>query len=122
MSLHVNPHFEGGAGIIRYSIFATNAPVQVDTLTWIITAIPPNGIEKASSSTPVICYSNKNIRCGNLHDNFTGAALYDLNGKLLSEKYVVSGEVVFDVHDYGAQMLILRLFGKQHLIKKIFNY
>lgn len=122
MSLHINPHFEAGAGIIRYSIFATNTPTQIDTLTWIITATAPNGIEKVNNSKPVIYYSNKQIICGNLQDNFSKAFLYDLNGKLLLEKSIHTEEVTLFTGEYNPQILILHLIGKQNLISKIFNY
>lgn len=122
MSLHLNPHFEAGTGIIRYTIFAANTPTQVDTLTWIITATAPNAIPEIATAQPTIYYSNKRLVCKDISDDFTKASLYDLNGKLLSERNIHSGQITFVTDEYANQLLILQLTGKQSLVRKFFNY
>jgi hypothetical protein len=122
MSLHINPYFQAGTGIIRYSIYATNSPFQVDTLTWIITATAPSGIEKTSDSQPLIYNVRNQIVCKNLNNNYSRALLYDLNGRLLLDKNISSDEVALFTEEYHQQLLILRLVGKQDLTIKIFNY
>lgn len=122
MSLHVNPNFEAGTAIIRYSIFATNTPTQIDTLTWIITATAPNAIVTTRNTLPTIYYNNKQIICRNAHENYSKAFLYDMNGKLLLQKNIEKEEIVLYTQEYPSQILILQLIGKQNFISKIFNY
>lgn len=122
MSLHINPNFEAGTAIIRYSIFATNTPTQIDTLTWIITATAPNAIVTTRNTLPTIYYDNKQIICRNVHENYSKAFLYDMNGRLLLQKNIETEEVTLFTYEYGPQLLILQLIGKQNFISKIFNY
>lgn len=122
MSLHLNPHFETGTGTIRYTIFATNTPAQVDTLTWIITAVAPNAIAESLNAEPIISYNNRQIVLKNIDDKFTRVALYDLNGKLLLEQTVQSAQIIFRTDEYADQLLIIQLTGKQNLVTKFFNY
>lgn len=122
MSLHINPNFEAGTAIIRYSIFATNTPTQIDTLTWIITATAPNAVVTTRNTLPTIYYDNKQIICRNVHENYSKAFLYDMNGRLLLQKNIETEEVTLFTYEYGPQLLILQLIGKQNFISKIFNY
>lgn len=122
MSLHLNPNFEAGTAIIRYSIFTTNTPAQIDTLTWIITATAPNAIVTTRNILPTIYYDNKQIICRNIHENYSKVFLYDMNGKLLLQKNIETEEVTLFTYEYGPQLLILQLIGKQNFISKIFNY
>jgi hypothetical protein len=120
MSLHINPNLEAGTGIIRYSIYATNSPLQIDTLTWIISATAPSGIEKTGESLPIILNVDKQIVCKNLNNNYSRALLYDISGKLILDKRISSDEIVLSTEGYN-QLLILRLTGKQNLTFKFFN-
>ncbi|WP_133162715.1 hypothetical protein [Flavipsychrobacter stenotrophus] len=122
MSLHVNPHLQSGTGIIRYSIFATNTPSQVDTLTWIITAIAPNAVIEVSTLQPEIIIYNKRIAIKTLNDEYSQVILHDLNGKVLCHKDIQAGQTSISTQEYPTEVLILQLTGKRNFITKIFNY
>lgn len=122
MSLHLNPHLQSGTGIIRYTIFATNTPSQIDTLTWIITAIAPNAVGEVSQIQPEIISYNKQITCKILNDDYSKVLLYDLNGKVLYQKDMQSGQTSISTIEYPTGILILQLTGKRNFITKIFNY
>jgi hypothetical protein len=122
MSLHIAPGSEAGTGIIRYTIFATNTPLQIDTLTWIVTATGETGIDGTNKTTPFIYTENGGIICKNLNGNYVKAILYDANGRLLYQKNIKGEEVNIPVMDYGRQVLILQLRGRQNFVTKIINY
>lgn len=83
MSLHVNPHFETGTAIIRYSIYATNTPLQVDTLTWIITASGATGISTINYLQPSISINNQTLYLNNIDKQFTSLQIIDINGQII---------------------------------------
>lgn len=122
MSLHINPHFEAGTGIIRYWLYATNTPAQVDTLTWIVTALPSNFVEPLMVLTPVVTYANRQINCENIGNVFTDAMLYDLNGNILLKEKIISDRLTFPTDKYNSTLLFLRLNGKETFVRKIQNY
>jgi len=70
MSLHLNPHFEAGTGIIRYTIYATNTPNQIDTLTWIITANGSVGINDIEKNNSIAIYPNPTNNQLTIHTNY----------------------------------------------------
>lgn len=121
MSLHLDPKFELGIGIIRYTIFSTSTPMQVDTLTWIITAGGFTGIAGLKNTQPIIYSGNGRITCKNLNSQFSKAWLFDLNGKLLIQQNISGDEAEIELQELCANMLILRLSGKRNFITKISN-
>lgn len=122
MSLHINPHTEAGTAIIRYSIFETHNPQQVDTLSWIIAAnAVPNGITASgTNSQPRIFTEGKKINCLSLNGHFSKALIFDLQGRLLSAKSISGNEARLNIPEISAQMLILQLIGNQTLTRKLF--
>lgn len=122
MSLHINPHFEAGTGIIRYWLYATNTPAQVDTLTWIVTALPSNSVEPLATPMPVVTYANRQINCYNIGNAFTEAILYDLNGSILQREKIISDRLTFPTDKYSSELLFVRLNGRETFVWKIPNY
>ncbi|MBA3828308.1 MAG: hypothetical protein H0X33_05185 [Taibaiella sp.] len=122
MSLHINPKFETGIGIIRYTIFATNTPTHIDTLTWIINATGTTSTIEVNTAQPIISNSYKNIICKNLNGNFSTALLYDGNGKLLLQKNIHGEEINISTVEYSSQILILQLTGKKRFTTRFLNH
>lgn len=121
MSLHLDPKFQSGTGIIRYTIFATNTPTQVDTLTWIITAGGSTGIAEPKKSQPIIYSGNKQIVCKNLNGQFSKACLFDMNGRLILQQNIEGNEAEILAPGFYSNMLILRLSGRRNFTTKILN-
>lgn len=121
MSLHLDPKFEAGTGVIRYTIFATNTPTKVDTLTWIITAGGSTGIAESKSSQPIIYSGNKRIICKNLNGQFSKACLFDMNGRLMLQQNIEGNESEILMSGFFSDMLILRLSGRRNFTIKILN-
>ncbi len=82
MSLHLNPHFEAGTGIIRYLFFDTNTPSQVDTLTWIISA-GATGLSTLTSEKPSILLDHQILTLKNADNRFDKLRILDINGRIL---------------------------------------
>lgn len=122
MSLHIDPKSEAGTAIIRYTIFATNTPHQIDTLTWIVTAAGETGINGTDKTTPFIYTENGVIICKNLMGNYVKAMLYDANGRLLYQKDIKGEEANIPVMNYSKPVLILQLRGRRNFATKIINY
>lgn len=121
LSLHINPKFESGTGIIRYTIFAVNTPLQVDTLTWIITANATTSILETENIHPIVYAGYRQIICKNLNGNYSKALLFDISGKLLFQMNIQENEIHIPTQDYNPQLLILHLKGKQSFTTKILN-
>ena len=121
MSLHLDPKFEAGTGIIRYTIFATSTPLQVDTLTWMITAGGSTGITEHKNTMPVIYSTNGQLICKNLNGLFSKAWLFDMNGRLLIQQNINGNETEIPLQRFGSGTFIIRLSGKQNYIAKILN-
>lgn len=121
MSLHLDPKFEPGVGVIRYTIFATNTPTQVDTLTWIITAGESTGIIEPKNSLPIIYSADKRIFCRNLNSHFSNACLFEMNGRLIQQQNIEGDEAEILIPDFYSGMLILRLSGRRNFTIKILN-
>ena len=121
LSLHLDPKFEVGTGIIRYTVWATSTPMQVDTLTWIITAGGSTGIAETKAKQPIIYAHNGQIICKNLNSQFSNAWLFDLNGKLLIHQNISGDEAEIRLQELCTKMLILRLSGTRNFITKILN-
>ncbi len=122
MSLHINPHLQAGTGIIRYTILATNSPSQIDTLTWIITAVAPNAVAEPAAKQPEVFVGNRRITCDIENDDYSVVNLYDLNGKILLHRNITDKHFDVSISDYPTQILILQLKGNRNFITKIFNY
>jgi hypothetical protein len=121
MSLHLDPKFETGTGIIRYTIFATSTALQVDTLTWIITAVGSTGIAEHKNVEPFIYSANGQLICKNLNGQFSKAWLFDMNGRLLIQQNINGSETTIPLQGFGKNMFIIRLSGKRNYTAKILN-
>lgn len=122
MSLHLNPGHEAGTGIIRYSLYASNSIVVVDTPTWIITAREPNALTIAKQPLPEVIVADRTIRAESLGSDYAMASLYDLQGRILYEAAITDGKLRIDLTDYMPQLMLLRLSGKRRFITRILNY
>lgn len=88
MSLHLNPHYESGTAIIRYSLYATNTPLQLDTLTWIITASGATGVSSIDYLEPIISIHNQTLYLDNIDDKFSALKIIDINGQIMYQTYI----------------------------------
>jgi hypothetical protein len=121
MSLHLDPKNEAGTGIIRYTIFDTLTPQQVDTLTWIITASGPTGIPGKELLQPVAGTRHGRIWCRNINPDFNTAVLYDMNGRILFRQRITGKEIDIPAGHFSPGILILKLSGKKIFLTKILN-
>ncbi len=91
MSLHLNPHFEAGTGIIRYLFFDTNTPSQIDTLTWIILA-GATGISALTTESPCITINNQTLSLKNADSRFDKLRILDMNGRIIYQASIDKNE------------------------------
>ncbi len=118
MSLHLNPHFETGTGIIRYLIFDTNTPSQVDTLTWIISA-GATGIKTINAENPIITLKNQILSITNAGEGFDKLNILDVDGRILYHTSINRNEV-YTIPNLQTPIIIVRLTGsKNSYIQKI---
>lgn len=81
MLIHCSPFTTPGTGIIRYTIYELNTPLQVDTLTWIIEAVASAGLSEIGESKPVFSIQGNRLIVGN-DPGLNKLRLIDTNGKV----------------------------------------
>jgi hypothetical protein len=111
MSLHVNPHFEAGTAIIRYSIYTTNTPLQVDTLTWIITATGATGISNIDYIEPSISINNQTLYLNNIDDKFPSLKIIDINGQIIYQTSIQDKKEQHYIPFINSPFVIVQLNG-----------
>lgn len=122
MSLHVNPGREAGVGVVRYSLYASNSAALVDTLTWIITASDPNRLYQMEKEAPVVKVINNILTAEALSADYTTAALYNMDGRLLHTTAITDGKLLIALTDNMPRHMLLQLSGRRQFITRIFNY
>ncbi len=113
MSLHVNPHFETGTAIIRYSIYTTNTPSQVDTLTWIISASGATGIAAINYLQPSISINNQTLYLNNIDKQFTTLQIIDLDGKLIYHTNIKDTKEQHYIPNINSPFVVVQLNGNR---------
>lgn len=113
MSLHLNPHFETGTAIIRYSIYATNTPSQVDTLTWIITASGSLGIANENYLQPSISINNQTLYLNNIDKQFTALQIIDLSGQIIYQTSIKDKQEQHYIPNIHSPFVIVQLNGNK---------
>lgn len=111
MSLHLNPHFEAGTAIIRYSIYATNTPLQVDTLTWIITASGATGISNLDYLLTSISIHNQTLYLSNIDERFSSLKIIDINGQIIYQSSIQDKEEQHYIPFINSPFVIVQLNG-----------
>lgn len=81
MLVHCFPNTNAGTGIIRYTIYEVQSPLQVDTLTWIIHAESTAGIDESVSTSHAYTIIGSQFHLTDSKSKFTRLTLLDLNGK-----------------------------------------
>lgn len=109
MSLHLNPHFDAGTGIIRYLIFDTNTPSQVDTLTWIISA-GTTGISSLAADNPSITLFNQTLSVKNSEGRFDKLRILDIGGRIIYHTSIYKNEQ-FTIPYFQTPFIIVQLCG-----------
>ena len=82
MLLHCTPHTISGTAIIRYTLYATNNPSHVDTLTWIVNSTF-TGVEELNTSVPRVWYFQNKIHLISGGENFETIRVIDLLGNMI---------------------------------------
>jgi hypothetical protein len=111
MSLHLNPHFEAGTAVIRYSIYATNTPSQVDTLTWIITASGATGISNIDYIQPSISIHNQTLYLNNIDDRFSSLKIMDINAQIIYQTSIQNKKEQHYIPFINSPFVIVQLNG-----------
>jgi len=85
MSLHIRPFVNTGTAIIRYTMYATNTPLQIDTLTWIITCNTPTQIinQETKENHPLMYYANGDVFIPQLKNEMQRLTVKDLYGRCI---------------------------------------
>jgi hypothetical protein len=119
MSLHLNPHFEAGTGIIRYLFFDTNTPLQVDTLTWIISA-GATDISTLTTENPCITIINQTLSLKNVVGRFDKLRILDMNGRIIYQAAIEKNEH-FTMPYFQTPVIIVQLGGYKILYQQKMN-
>lgn len=119
MSLHLNPHFEAGTGIIRYLFFDTNTPFQVDTLTWIISS-GATITSALTSENPIITLLNQTLSVKNSDARFDKLRILDMNGRLIYHASINKSEQ-FTIPNFQTPLFIVQLYGNKLFYQQKMN-
>jgi hypothetical protein len=82
MSLHLNPHWEAGTGIVRYLLYDVNTPAQIDTLTWIISA-GAVAVTEQMDRQPFISLNRQTLTIKNADKRFKTLRILDIEGRII---------------------------------------
>lgn len=117
MSLHINPHFQPGTAIIRYSIYDTNTPSQVDTLTWIISSIPTS-INTLAYNKPTITFFNQTLKLSDIDNRFNLITVFDIFGRSLFKALISNTNEQYYLPQLPTSIMIIQLSGKNIIHKQ----
>jgi hypothetical protein len=113
--LNLHSSFDGntGTGIVSYRIYETSNPSNSDTVTFVIHAVSPNGIEDNNGVADVQIFPNPtsdvlNIQGVDISKDLT-AVLTDLNGKLVLQQNLISSNSNIWVADLPKAIYTLEL-------------
>lgn len=119
ISLHLNPHFEAGTGVVQVVMNEKNEPMDLDTLTWIITAngalSTGNIIDKDSISfypNPVNDYL---IIANSYLQNFQ-FTIHDVFGNKVLQNYSSSKSEFIDTKNFSNGIYILSIFSNNKIL------
>jgi hypothetical protein len=90
MSLHLNPHFQAGTGIVKVLFWEAKTPLQTDTLTWIISVSGSIGIKDIEKNNAVTIYPNPTNNQLTIHTNYKNGFDYlltDFLGKIILQNH-----------------------------------
>lgn len=90
MSIHLNPHFEAGVGIIKVVLWEIKTPSKSDTLTWIITTKAASFIHSISKENAIYIYPNPAHESINIQSEFKNDFEYNISD--------MQGRIVFQAH------------------------
>ena len=113
MLIHCQPASPGTA-VIRYTIFETATPWQVDTLTWIIEASPLSVADKAENKLPFTLIENRFLLNTNAYSTLT---LTNTSGQQVLESRVKPFEEITLPQDQSA-FYFLELSGDSGILRK----
>lgn len=109
MSLHLNPHWEAGTGIVRYLLHDVNTPTQIDTLTWIISAGAVTVSEQIEMQ-PVISLNQQTLTIKNADKRFKTLRILDAQGRTLFSSHVgITGQ--YTIPTFQKAFLVIQLRG-----------
>lgn len=115
MLVHCLPNIVAGKAIIRYTIFASNTPEIVDTLTWIIEA-KSTANTKESASPKFVVTGNKLV-IGELSNVYQDIIMTDLRGTVcLKEK--INHRVEIQLPDVPNAMYLLEIQNSTNTIQQ----
>lgn len=78
ISLHLNPHFQAGTGIVQVLFWATSTPTQIDTLTWIITANGSLSTTEINKGYTILIFPNPTADKLNIETTFENGFDYSI--------------------------------------------
>ena len=89
ISLHLNPHFQSGTGIVQVLFWEASTPTQIDTLTWIISTTPLV-IENQNVKNNISIYPNPTTEILNISTPFENGFDYVLTN--------ITGRIIYQNH------------------------
>ena len=109
MLLHCTPHLNLGTAIIRYTIYATNTPLHIDTLTWIVNA-NTTGIESYTEEDINVWYFQNNIHLTHGAEKFETIKVIDASGITLF-KTMINFQTTIRLPQFNCATCIIELDG-----------
>ncbi|MBL7773618.1 MAG: T9SS type A sorting domain-containing protein [Chitinophagaceae bacterium] len=122
ISLHLNPHFEAGTGVIQVLFWETSTSTTIDTLTWIITANGSLGFTNTNTNQ-IKFYpnpSNNFIRVEtNLEDKFI-LQILNIEGKAIQTNTYNQKNIELDISHFTNGLYQFQLIHGNQVINKQF--
>lgn len=112
ISLHLNPHWQAGTGIVQVLFWEQKTPSQIDTLSWIITASGIIGINDIDKKNAIIIYPNPANEIINIITPFENGFEYmiiDNAGKKICNNVAKSKTVFVQTSLYPTGKYVLKI-------------
>ena len=122
MSLHLNPHFEAGTGIVQVLFWEANTPNNIDTLTWIITANGSLGISNTNTENFKL-FPNPANEIINIETNFSNQCLLQIfnnEGKIIYTQTNDHKNIELDISNFTNGKYLLQIIHDNQIINKQF--
>lgn len=122
MSLHLNPHFEAGTGIVQVLFWEVNTPNNIDTLTWIITASGSLGVSNTNTENFKI-FPNPSNNLLYVETNFSNQCLLQIlnnEGKIIYTQTKNLKNIELDISHFTNGTYLLQIIHDNQIINKQF--
>jgi hypothetical protein len=120
LTVYVSPSHTYGTGIIRYTIWDSAAPTQVDTLTWIVHT-KTTGITSTTEKKPRVYVAAGQLFVSRPESKKQELLLQDITGKIVLRSELITAQTSFHLGQLPLGIYVMQIIGaNQHYVQRVF--